>query len=108
MKKIKSTLFTIAAATVAVFGMSACGDTSEPGDTSVQQGEFYEDQGGMVVEDGEEQERTRRGDTTQEAGERYYNDSDHDSHKANDGKALGDGAYDGKGNGVERDEIDGQ
>lgn len=97
----------MAVAAIAVFGMSACGDTSGPGDTSVQQGEFYEDQGGMVVED-DEQEQTRRGDTTQEAGERYYDKSDHDSHKANEGKALGDGAYDGKGDGVERDEVDNQ
>ncbi|WP_144266314.1 hypothetical protein [Pontibacter ummariensis] len=102
-KSIKSAIFSLAATMMIGLGLVSCNKGTEPGETNVGRGEIYEDEGSMVVPDDEGYE-TRYEDTANL--EKYYDHTDHENHEDNSNKSLGDGAYDGEGTGVERDEID--
>lgn len=97
--KLKSAILTLTFTAVAGLGFTACDKGTEPGETNVERSEI-KDAGEMV---GEDEDVNRYSDTTN--AEKYYDDADHDDHDDNDGKVIGDGAYDGKGNGIERDEV---
>lgn len=98
--KINSLILALAVTAVSSFGMAACNTGTEPGETNVERGEIR-DEGEMVGEEGDQDTRYEEGDSL----ERYYDDADHENHEDNTGEAIGDGAYDGKGDGVERDEV---
>ena len=100
-KKIKTTILMFATAAFTTFGMVACDKNTEPGETNVGRGDIREE--GEIIDD-------NAGDVTRneanEDPERFYNDADHENHEENEGEeVLGDGAYDGKGDGLERDEV---
>ncbi|MBF9251858.1 hypothetical protein I2I11_00980 [Pontibacter sp. 172403-2] len=90
-RKIKHSIMVLALSIMSGAALVACNEGTEPGDTNVERGEI-KDAGEMVGGD----DVTRYSDTT-DLEEKYYNDSDT--------AALGDGAYDGKGNGKERDDF---
>ncbi|WP_439881289.1 hypothetical protein ACSX1A_19375 [Pontibacter sp. MBLB2868] len=97
--KLKNTILTITLAGVATIGFSACDKGTEPGETNVERSEI-KDAGELV---GDDDETKRTSDTTNL--EKYYDDADHENHEDNTDEAIGDGAYDGKGDGVNRDEV---
>ena len=99
MNKLKSAILTLTLTAVASFGFTACDKGTEPGETNVERSEI-KDEGELV---GDEEEVNRYSDTTNL--EKYYDDADHENHDDNDREAIGDGAYDGKGDGIERDEV---
>ncbi|TPE44860.1 hypothetical protein [Pontibacter mangrovi] len=101
-KNIKSTLFALAAGTMISFGMVSCNTGTDPGDTNVDRGEIH-DEGSMVGrEEGEDYTKAK---SEQDSMEQHYDHADHQNHDDNTGKVLGDGAYDGEGNGAERDDV---
>lgn len=99
-RKIRATFFALAATAVAAWGMAACSTGTDPGETNVDRGEIHEE--GSMVGDTDENEVEAERDTM----EQYYDSADHENHEDNTGKVIGDGAYDGEGEGVERDEVD--
>jgi len=72
----------------------SCNSGTEPGDTNVERSDI-KDAGEMVGDN----DANRYSDTTQQSLEEKY-------YEGRDTTQLGDGAYDGKGNGKERDEYD--
>ncbi|MFD2512893.1 hypothetical protein ACFSRY_03380 [Pontibacter locisalis] len=99
MNKIKSSLLTLSLAAFAIFGFTACDKGTEPGETNVERSEIR-DEGELI---GEEEDASRYSDTS--SLESHYDHADHEDHDDNKREALGDGAYDGKGDGIERDEV---
>ncbi|MHA6246560.1 hypothetical protein ACXYMU_01380 [Pontibacter sp. CAU 1760] len=99
MKKIKSTILALSVMATASLSLGACSKGTEPGDVNVGRGEI-KDEGEMI--DGDNGYNASS-DTTDL--EKYYDHADHENHDDNTGKVIGDGAYDGKGTGTERDDI---
>ncbi|WP_347157179.1 hypothetical protein [Pontibacter chitinilyticus] len=94
-KTIKQTLLVLAFGAIAGTGLVSCDKGTKPG----ERGEI-KDAGEMVGAD-----ETNRYDDTTNYEEKYYDKADHDDHGENSEKALGDGAYDGKGTGMKRPEV---
>ncbi|MFD3001188.1 hypothetical protein ACFS7Z_12490 [Pontibacter toksunensis] len=96
-RKIKTTILTLATTAIATFGLAACDKNTEPGETNIERSDNLEE--GSLID----QEESRY-DTTDLEG--YYEDADHENHSDNEEeKVIGDGAYDGKGDGIERDDV---
>ncbi|GAB3826995.1 hypothetical protein [Pontibacter rugosus] len=100
IKKIKPTLLSLTVAIMATLSMASCNKGTEPGETNVERSGIVEE--GSLVGSDEDKSNVER-DTL--VGESHYDHADHEEHEDNNAKVLGDGAYDGKGNGVERDEV---
>lgn len=100
-RKIKTTILTLATTAIATFGLAACDKNTEPGETNIERSDNLEE-GSMI---GDDSETVSRYDTANADMERHYDHADHENHDDNNKAAIGDGAYDGKGNGVERDEV---
>lgn len=97
---IKTRTWLFAAGLFALVGLGACNTGTEPGETNVERSGI-KDEGSMVGKDVDMASQT--GDTTDL--ERHYDHADHENHKDNTNKVIGDGAYDGKGEGVQRDDV---
>jgi len=95
---IKSGIVATAFSIGSVLGLSSCETGTSPGETNVGRGEIVE------PEETEGVHSTYDEDTTNL--EKYYDDADHENHTDNDAEALGDGAYDGEGDGLQRGELD--
>lgn len=95
-RKIKTTILTLATTAIATFGLAACDKNTEPGETNIERSDNLEE--GSLID-----QEASRYDTADLEG--YYDHADHENHENNKGKVLGDGAYDGKGDGIERDEV---
>ena len=96
-KKIKTTILTLATTAIATFGLAACDKNTEPGEVNVERSDIREE--GEIID----QNNAYYTDTTDL--ERHYDHADHENHDDNSEKVIGDGAYDGEGNGIERDEV---
>jgi hypothetical protein len=96
---LKSALLSVGALAVASIGLASCDKGTRPGETNVERSEIIDE--GELVGDGDDV--NRYSDTTNL--EKYYDHADHDNHDDNKNKVIGDGAYDGKGDGIQRDEV---
>ncbi|MCJ8166871.1 hypothetical protein MKJ04_18650 [Pontibacter sp. E15-1] len=94
--KLKTPLLTLGVAALTTFGLASCSTGTEPGDVNIERSDI-KDEGSMIGD--EDNEATRDSDTT-DLEEKYYGDD-----RKNSGEAIGDGAYDGKGDGKQRDEV---
>ncbi|ARS37364.1 hypothetical protein [Pontibacter actiniarum] len=101
MSKLKTTILSLTVAAFFACGLTACDKGTRPGETNVERSDI-KDAGEMIGEEGDQD--TRYEDT--DSLEKYYDHADHENHSDNDREALGDGAYDGKGDGIERGELD--
>ncbi|MFD2515964.1 hypothetical protein ACFSRY_18980 [Pontibacter locisalis] len=99
-KKINAITLALAVTVTASFGLASCDKGTKPGETNVERSEIIEE-GSLVGEEGESV--NRYSDTANL--EKYYDHADHEDHSDNEREAWGDGAYDGKGDGLQRDEV---
>lgn len=95
--KIKVTALGLGMASFLVLGLGSCSKGTEPGETNVERSEIR-DEGELVSEDNDAAHDTL-------SGESHYDHADHENHDDNTNEVIGDGAYDGKGDGVQRDEV---
>ncbi|MDX5422297.1 MAG: hypothetical protein LPK07_01935 [Hymenobacteraceae bacterium] len=95
--KFKAAILSFAAAAFMMFGLSACDKGTEPGETNVERSDIR-DEGELI-----EREDVQYGEA--DSLEEHYDHADHEDHEDNTNKAIGDGAYDGKGDGIQRDEV---
>jgi len=94
-KKLTHNIIVLALGLMSGAVLVACNKGTEPGDTNVENGKI-KDAGEMVGAD----DTNRYSDTTQSLEEKYY--------EGRDTTVLGEGAYDGKGEGKERDDYEKQ
>lgn len=92
-KNIKSALLTLGTAAIATFGLAACDTGTDPGEVNVERSDIKEE-GSMI---GDEPGNTTRYSDTADLEEKYYENEN------KEGSAVHAG--DGKGEGVERDEV---
>lgn len=85
----------------AIAGFSACSTGTDPGDTNTERGDIVKEGSLIEADNGDPMAPYR--DSVK--AEDHYDHADHKDHSDNKAKVIGDGAYDGKGNGVKRDEI---
>jgi hypothetical protein len=97
--KIKPTVIALSFIALMAFGFTACDEGTKPGETNVERSDNLEP--GELI--GDDDDVNRYSDTSNL--EKYYDHADHEDHKDNKREAIGDGAYDGKGDGIKRDEI---
>jgi hypothetical protein len=97
-RKIKSTALALAVSAMATFGLASCNEGTEPGETNVERSGIREE--GSMVGDEEGENSTLHSDTT-DLEEKYYGDEDASNRE---GSAVHAG--DGKGGGVERDDVE--
>lgn len=97
---ISAAILGVAATAFTLGGLTSCDTGTSPGETNVERSDIR-DEGEMVGEEGEQPARYDEADSL----ESHYDHADHENHDDNTNKALGDGAYDGKGDGVKRDEV---
>ena len=101
IRNIKTLVLPLALSAFVVAGLSSCDTGTDPGETNVERSDIREE-GSMVEKDDDPMSEYR--DTTDM--ESHYDHADHEKHGDNKAKAIGDGAYDGKGKkGVERDDV---
>ncbi|GAB3541079.1 hypothetical protein GCM10027443_39900 [Pontibacter brevis] len=99
-KKIKTTILSLAVTAITTFSLAACDTGTNPGETNVERSDVRKE-GAMI---GDENEGVSRYDTAHADMERHYDHADHENHGDNKTGAVHAG--DGKGSGVERDEVD--
>ncbi|WP_230407114.1 hypothetical protein [Pontibacter cellulosilyticus] len=97
---IKPLTWAAALGLFAMVGLGACDKGTEPGDTNTERSEIIDE--GELVEENEDPMAPYT-DTTDL--EDHYDHADHEDHDDNKAKAIGDGAYDGKKDGVQRDDL---
>jgi hypothetical protein len=95
-RKIKSTALALAVTAMATFGLASCNEGTEPGETNVERSGIREE--GSMVGDEENANTTLHSDTT-DLEEQHYGDDNN-----REGSAVHSG--DGKGGGVERDDVE--
>jgi hypothetical protein len=95
--KLKSGIAAVMLSAFAIFGLASCDKGTSPGEVNVERS-------GIVDPEDTDQVGTPS-DTDTTNFERHYDHADHENHDDNDAKVIGDGAYDGKGSGITRDEV---
>lgn len=98
---IKTLVWAAAFGLFTMAGLSACNKGTEPGDTNTERSKII-DEGSLIEADNDDPMAPYR-DTV--SAEDHYDHADHDDHDDNKAKVIGDGAYDGKGTGVKRDDY---
>ncbi|MBW7465778.1 hypothetical protein ABID22_001838 [Pontibacter aydingkolensis] len=100
IKDIKVLVVASALSMFSVAGLSSCSTGTDPGEINTERSDIKEE-GSMIEKDDDPMSEYR--DTTDM--ESHYDHADHENHDDNRARAIGDGAYDGKGKGVKRDDV---
>lgn len=90
-RNIRTTVFALAAAITATFGMAACSTGTDPGETNTERSDIR-DEGEMVGEEGD----LNSNEAARDSMEQYYENNE-------EGSAVHAG--DGTGDGVDREDV---
>ncbi|MEJ8801037.1 hypothetical protein [Pontibacter sp. H249] len=99
-RDIRNFVWASAFSVFAMVGFGACSTGTDPGEINTERSDIKEE-GSLVEKDDDPMSEYQ--DTTDM--ESHYDHADHENHDDNKAKAIGDGAYDGKGEGVKRDDV---